>query len=443
MAAVEMWPRSSPEDDATGRDPPAEFRRVTEGRSQGVVATTRQVRLARRKIKHIVFIVKENRTFDSLFGRFAGAEGATTGRTCDGREVPLSRASDKTPDVTHSFSQALLAINGGRMNCFDKLHQGEDLEAYVQFRRAQIPNYWAYGEHFSLADHFFSSVFGPTGPEHLWIISGQSNRFVDHERDDQAGTGPAREYCDDRLERALSFKKLSRRETHRVFELEENRLLVPELASRFWIERWPCFDITTMPDLLEAEDVSWKYYRGDNEFADPLRQIRHIRRGPLWSKRVPESHFVPDAEAGRLPSVSWLIPPYELSDHPPNSICEGENWTVRALNAIQSSNQWKNTAVILTWDDFGGFYDHVPPPHVDIYGLGPRVPTIVISPWAKQGYVESRTLEFSSVLKLIERVWQLPALGARDRRANDMLDMFDFSQRPNSPLFLDERDCSE
>ncbi|MGH7926663.1 MAG: phospholipase C, partial [Candidatus Binatia bacterium] len=401
------------------------------------------VRLARRKIKHIVFIVKENRTFDSLFGRFAGAEGATTGRTCDGREVPLSRASDKTPDVTHSFSQALLAINGGRMNCFDKLHQGEDLEAYVQFRRAQIPNYWAYGEHFSLADHFFSSVFGPTGPEHLWIISGQSNRFVDHERDDQAGTGPAREYCDDRLERALSFKKLSRRETHRVFELEENRLLVPELASRFWIERWPCFDITTMPDLLEAEDVSWKYYRGDNEFADPLRQIRHIRRGPLWSKRVPESHFVPDAEAGRLPSVSWLIPPYELSDHPPNSICEGENWTVRALNAIQSSNQWKNTAVILTWDDFGGFYDHVPPPHVDIYGLGPRVPTIVISPWAKQGYVESRTLEFSSVLKLIERVWQLPALGARDRRANDMLDMFDFSQRPNSPLFLDERDCSE
>ena len=423
--------------------PPRILQRATQGSEQSEAERSRQVRNARKKIKHIIFIVKENRTFDTIFGRYPGVDGVRHGETCDGSTVPLKAATLTTPDVSHSFSQALLGINGGRMNCFDRLQGGSDLQAYVQYRRDQLPNYWAYADHFALADRFFSSIYGPTGPEHLWIISGQSNRFVDHGRDDQAGTGEPREHCDDPAERALSFKKLNQRQTDEVYEMEENIDLIGVMAKRFWIERWPCFDILTMPDLLQGNGVSWKYYRGDNPFADPLRQIRHIRRGPLWMKRVPESQFIPDAENGQLPQVSWLIPPYELSDHPPHNICEGENWTVRAINAIQSGDQWRNSVVILAWDDFGGFYDHVAPPHLDIYGLGPRVPALVISPWAKPGYVESRTLEFSSVLKLIERVFDLPSLGERVRRANDMLDAFDFTQRPNPPLLLNERDCSQ
>jgi phospholipase C len=187
--------------------------------------------------------------------------------------------------------------------------------------------------------------------------------------------------------------------------------------------------------------VSWRYYRGDNPWADPLRQIRHIRDGTLWNDRVDQSRFVPDVEAGRLPHVSWLVPPIAQSEHPPASVCKGENWTVHTINAIATSKYWKSTAIVLTWDDFGGFYDHVPPPHVDLYGLGPRVPALVISPWAKPGYIERSTLEFSSVLKMIETIFGLPSMTQRDARANNMLDVFDFTQKPLAPPVMKQRAC--
>ena len=137
----------------------------------------------------------------------------------------------------------------------------------------------------------------------------------------------------------------------------------------------------------------------------------------MWANVVPTSTFVEDLEAGRLPAVSWLIPETPMSDHPAyGSLCEGENWTVEVMNAIMASPEWDRTAVFLTWDDFGGFYDHVPPPHVDIYGYGPRVPLVIISPWAARRSVFSETADFSSVLRFIERVHDLPALTAKDSR---------------------------
>jgi phospholipase C len=171
--------------------------------------------------------------------------------------------------------------------------------------------------------------------------------------------------------------------------------------------------------------------------------IEHWRNGPMWDKVVPESQLYEDLERGDLPAMSWVVPPQSGNDHPSSKhgICEGENWTVRALNAIMRSDDWPTTAVVLTWDDFGGFYDHVPPPHVDLYGMGPRVPAIVISPWARSGYVDHRVYDFSSVLKTAERLFGLPALHERDRRASDMFGAFDFDQEPLDPLLLDERDC--
>src|SRR5262245_21771320 len=162
---------------------------------------------ARSRIKHVVFLIKENRTFDTLFGTFPGADGATTGQLCDGSTVRLRRAADRTDDVEHRFIPALRAINGGKMNCFDRLWNGGRLQSYVQYHRDQIPNYWSYASHFALADHFFSSVYGPTGIEHLWTIAAQSDRFVDHENLGQWGTGPAREFCEDPREVAWSFGK--------------------------------------------------------------------------------------------------------------------------------------------------------------------------------------------------------------------------------------------
>jgi phospholipase C len=403
------------------------------------------IRQAQQKIRHIVFVVKENRTFDHLFGLVPGADGATEGVTCDGDVVPLARAEDDSPGPAHSFQSGLVAINGGKMNCFDELDSGGQLQGYVQYEEDQIPNYWEYATTFTLADRFFSSSYGPTTVEHYWIIASQSDRFVDNERplDDQAGIGRPGDFCDDDLERQWSFRPLSADDEREVYRLEE-AVLVKEIRERFWIERWPCHDILTMPDLLERAGISWRYYTGNAPYFMVIRGIPHIRYGPMWAKVVDEAAFVPDAEAGHLPQVSWLIPNVEESDHPAyGALCSGENWTVRQLNAIMQGPQWKHTAVVLTWDDFGGFYDHVPPPHVDIYGYGPRVPAIILSPYSRPGFIFSETSDFSSVLRMMSTIFDLPSLTERDANANDLLGAFDFAQAPLSPLVLPERDCSE
>jgi phospholipase C len=398
--------------------------------------------LVQQKIEHVVFIIKENRTFDHMFGRFPGANGVTDGFRCDGTRVPLQRASLKAIGAEHSFVAGIVAVNGGQMNCFDRLYSAAGpMAPYVQFRRADIPNYWKLAAHYLLGDAFFSSIYGPTGMEHLWTLASQTDRFVDQERDGQEGTGDPRENCLDREELTYSFKRLDAEDRARVYELEE-RPDVVRLVDDYWVERWPCIDITILPDLLERAGVSWKYYRGNNPYIQPMKMIKHVVEGPMYRKVVPETRFLDDLRDGDLPEVSWLVPPLELSDHPKRgrSICPGENWSVEILNALQSSPEWDSTVVFLTWDDFGGFYDHVPPPHVDIYGMGMRVPLIVLSPWVEPG-ITHRIYDFSSILRFIERLHDLPALSWRDRRANAMLDVFDFAQQPVEPLILPQRDC--
>jgi len=388
---------------------------------------------ARREIQHIVFVIKENRTFDHLFGRFPGADGVTKGVTCKGTTIRLERAEDSVPDAGHSFTDGFRAINGGEMNCFD-------LDGYNQYVERDIPNYWAYAREFVLADNFFSSIYGPTGVEHLWTFASQSDRFTDHERPGQFATGQ-RDFCDDPFELMWSFKELTPEQEAEAFALEEQGDEGVQGVRDLWTLRWPCTEVRVLPDLLEANGISWKSYRGDNSFVQPLRMVRHVRFSEMWEHVVPDTEFIEDIERGELPSVSWLTPSFGLSDHPPTSICRGENWLVQQLNALGSSPYWDSTAVVLTWDDFGGFYDHVEPPHVDIYGLGPRVPTIVISPFAKRGAIDHDVMEFSSVLRFIEQVFGLPALTDRDRTADDMLSAFDFSQAPTPPLLLEPRTC--
>jgi phospholipase C len=391
------------------------------------------VALARQKIQHVVFVIKENRTFDHLFGRFPGADGATTGRTCDGTTIPLARAKDSTPDAGHSFLDGFRAIDGGRMDCFEDV-------GYNQYLERDIPSYWAYARAFVLADRFFSSIYGPTGVEHLWTFAAQSDRFTDHERPGQFGTGQ-RDFCDDPSELMWSFQQLTPEQQDAAYRLEERGAAgVPGIRD-LWTLRWPCTDVRVLPDLLEDAGISWKSYRGDNTFVQPLRMVRHVRYSAMWKNVVPDTEFVQDIEAGTLPAVSWLTPSFGLSDHPPVSICRGENWLVQQLNALGRSPYWDSTAVIVTWDDFGGFYDHVPPPHLDIYGLGPRVPMILISPYARRGAIDHDVMEFSSVLRFIERIFDLPALAERDRRADDMLSEFDFEQAPRDPLLLQPRTC--
>jgi phospholipase C len=399
---------------------------------------------ARRKIEHIVFLVKENRTYDHLFGTFPGADGVTEGRICNGEVVPLRRADDDSPGASHGFLAAIEAINGGRMDCFDQIPDGQNQRAYVQYERSQIPNYWTYAEEFTLGDRFFSSVYGPTFVEHFWLVASQTDRYVDNQRplEGQGGEdGILGGYCDDRTERIWSFPKLDPDDRADIFDLEE-AAETETLKRKYFIERWPCHDVLTLPDLLEERDISWKYYTSDSPYFQIFPAIPHIHYGPMRHKIVDSGEFLTDLAAGEMPEVSWLLPPTPESDHPGyGALCDGENWSVRMVNAIMRSPEWRNTAIFLTWDDFGGFYDHVPPPHVDIYGYGPRVPLIVISPYARRGYVFSDVADFSSMLRFAERIHRLPALTERDRDANDLLGTFDFTQRRRGPLILEERDC--
>src|SRR2546422_8414005 len=353
---------------AAAQPGPTRSRRERGGAARFIHAA--QVRSAQQKIKHIVFLIKENRTFDSLFGTFPGADGATQGVTCKGSVVPLHRAADQAANIDHSFLAGVVAVDGGKMDCFDSLFGGRPpgLAGYVQYHQDQIPNYWRYAQHFALADHFFSSVFGPSGVEHLWSFAAQSGGFVGHEGAGQYGTGQPREFCDDLKELAWAFKRLTPAQRSTVFQLETRAATAPVLKS-FWEARWPCVDVKVLPDELAAHHISWMEYRGNNSFAQPLRMVRHVRFSGLYARVVPSGRFISDIHAGRLPSVSWLTPPWKASEHPPQSMCRGENWTVQTINAVMQSRYWSSTVIVLTWDDFGGFYDHVAPPHPDIYGL--------------------------------------------------------------------------
>jgi len=374
-------------------------------------------------IQHIVFIVKENRTFDNYFGTFPGANGATSGTISTGKVIPLGHAPDKLPrDIDHSFNSAVTAINGGAMNQFDLIpgaNQNGDYLAYTQYTEADIPNYFAYARNFVLADAFFSSLTGPSFPNHLYTVGAQSGGAINNPANSQGMWG-----CD-----APSNSTVQ---------------VMDSLGSI--TTQYPCFDFQTLADLLEARGISWKYYspgQGQSGYIwSALNAISHIRLTPLWNLHVvPTDQFVQDAINGQLPAVSWVVVDAPLSEHPPASVCAGENWTVQQLNAVMQGPNWNSTAVFLTWDDFGGFYDHAPPPTVDRFGFGPRVPLLIISPWAKPGYISHNVLEFSSVLKFIETRFGLSQLTQRDAISSDMLDSFDFSQSPLPALILQTRQC--
>ncbi len=290
--------------------------------------------------------------------------------------------------------------------------------------KSDIPNYWAYAQHFTLDDQFFSSVMGPSFPNHLSLIT-TANTAAEN-------PSPSSEYvgCDN--------PKGIRVDT--VDSNGEHNLV------------YPCFNYRTLADSLDARGLSWKYYgrpygvgAPSNYLWSAFEAIRHIRYGPDWKRDVvSDSRFTRDARAGKLPAVSWLVPPPTDSDHPPNSVCAGENWTVQQINAImQNPKEWAHTAIIVTWDDFGGFYDHVAPPHGPNpqLGYGFRVPAIVISPYSRSGKVDHTQYDFTSIQTFVEGVFGLPALSSRDANANGLSGSFDFTQKPLKPLLLSTRNC--
>jgi phospholipase C len=411
-------------------------------------------------IKHVIFLIKENRSFDHYFGLYPGADGVSEGGTLQcsngykpGPTVPLKHASYVMPhDLGHAFYPGLISINGGSMNGYNCVALGDDLTGYTQYTRDQLPAYWAYADRFVLADHFFTSMYGPTFPEHLYTVAAQSYGIVDN----KSNVGGEGNYCDDPAERTKRFpiEDLTKPDVKRIMRLEDN---ITEdqgnfyRIAQYWVDTSTCFDIKVLPDQLERAGVTWKYYSTPNHWMNALQAVRHIRFGPLWQKVEPPDGILDDIAAGRLPAVSWLVPPEgQPNEHPGSgtNVCEGENWTVEYLNAIMESKYWPSTAIVVVWDDFGGFYDHVRPPHYDVMGLGPRTPALIISPWTRRGdnpeggAVDSTVYEFSSVLRFMENLHGLDSMTNRDGRADPLTGAFDFTQEPRlDPLILNERDC--
>ncbi|HJT57435.1 MAG TPA: alkaline phosphatase family protein, partial [Ktedonobacteraceae bacterium] len=389
---------------------------------------------ASNPIKHIVIMVKENRSFDSMFGTFPGADGATTYKDPQGKVHPLNHQPDQIPgDIGHDHKSDLIAYDNGKMDGFSKIRgafqkiNGQKIdEADSQFYQSDIPNYWQYAQTFALPDEFFYTAQANSFPGHLFSIAGTDDDVSD------IPVTPNKKYSD-----------------HWGCDASKGTT-VQEIHSNGSITRnYPCFTFESLGDLLTAHNISWKSYaptiNEDGYEWNPFDAIQDIRETGQWKLHMADfSQFASDAASGNLPTVSWLVQPHVYSEHPKQSVCTGENWTVQQINAImKNQSMWNSTAIFLTWDDFGGFYDHVVPsagPNKYLeYGF--RAPLLVISPYAKPHYIDNTFYSFPSILKFAETVLSLPSLGGLDQQANDLVHVFNFSQSPLPPLVLSQRSC--
>ena len=338
-------------------------------------------------IQHVVVIMEETHTFDNYFGDFPGV----------GSQYALTEpaASDPAPhDIDHSGPRTLFAIDGGAMDGFDPLGQ-------VQYKQSDIPVYWAYAQHYGLGENFFTDAASSSTPNHIAMIAAQTGG-EDQTIHVHGCLSPANDVVLDRgADGDESYSQ-------------------------------PCYNIPSIPQEATTAGLSWKYY-GEAPVWDAPQYISGLKNTP----GVSSTQIITDAKANNLPNISFVTPGEDSeSDHPPQPTQPAQNFVSSIVNAIMHSSEWNSTAIFVTWDDFGGWYDHVSPPQVDGIGLGPRVPLLVISPWARPGYISSQQGEFASFDKFIEEVFNLPSLGQRDSLAStsDLMDYFNFSQKPDPKL---------
>jgi phospholipase C len=370
------------------------------------------------RVKHVVVIMQENRSFDNMFNGFPGADtvqqGSVEGTTVQLQQVPLEAQYD--PD--HSHPAWKHDWDNGKMDGFNlpKAQYPSSNYAYSYVPQAETVPLWTLAEQFTLADRMFQSNTGPSFVAHQYMIAGQSAMAAENPNNvslSNNGWG-----CDSPAGTTVAV-------------LGPNGTEIPG--------PFPCFDYQTMGDLLDAAGVSWTYYapamNQSGYIWSAYDAIRHIRFGADWTKNVvsPNTQVLLDVSAGKLAQVTWVVPAIQYSDHasmmPPSSAA-GPDWVADVVNAIGESKFWDSTVILVSWDDWGGWYDHVDPPKVDAMGLGFRVPLIVISPWAKHGYISHTQHEFGSFLHFTEEVFNLPSLGTRDAISDDLSDCLDFTQTP-------------
>ena len=352
-------------------------------------ASNAKTAVASTFITHAVFIMMENHTFDNFFGQYPGANGM---KLAPATNPPKS-------DLDHSSPAFNAAMDGGNMDEFPS-------RGYVQYSQSDIPTYWTYAQQFGLGDNFYSSVASNSAPNHLAMTAAQTGGLNGS---------------------SLMNGCLSPQNTE-----EESK----SAATGNEYFSYPCYSIPTVADELTAAGKSWRYYSAVGIWDSP----RMVQSTSNSSNIVSNpNRVVSDINAKKLADVTWVTPQGNVAnDHPPSALQGGQNYVSSIVNAIMQSSYWSSTAIFVTWDDWGGWYDHVKPPVVDGVGLGSRAPLLVISPYAKQGYISHQQGEFSSFAKFAEAVFNLPSLNKRDALAqtSDLMDYFDFTQAPRSPVIV-------
>ncbi len=379
-------------------------------------------------IKHVVVIIQENRTFENYFAGFPGANAPMYGYALHrGRrvKVTLHRTTFETdPNLPHMWQDAIADWDKGKMDGFHT-GSGSHFAAYAYMDHAEIAPYRAMAQQYVLADAFFPTEFGGSYTSHITTIAGNDDitdtqalvNFPTHAPND----------CD-----SPAGTRSSLVNNHRKFGLGNGP--------------FPCYtQFNTMAEVLDAAGVSWKYYihrHLNGGIYSPFEAIDYVRHGVDWNADViaPETRVLTDIAKGRLAGVTWVTPDRYDADLPGIHNDRGPSWVTAVVNAIGESKFWKSSAIVIIWDEWGGWFDNVPPPQVDFRGLAMRVPCLIISPYAKQngsalGYVSHTQYEHGSILKFIEEVFNLPSIGPSsagytDTRANSLSDSFDFSQEP-------------
>jgi phospholipase C len=418
-----------------------------------------------RKLDHLIFIVQENRSFDHYFGTYPGADGFTM---VDGepancipdpvlghRSCSYHSRREMFKGGPHNQRASIRSIDGGSMDghiealpmvskwCIDRASAecrrfvGPDLQPDVMsyLDRRNIPNYWSYADEFVLHDRMFGPTDGWTLPAHLFLVSGWSA------------------LCSDPVDPMSCVSNVDLKPLEQRWEYGEE----------------PTYAWTDITWLLDQANVPWGYYvadgtcvfppcadlRGENtpSTRNPLPGFTTVHETEQLDRIQTHQDFLAQVRDGTLPSVSWIVPG-TASDHPSSGrgIAAGQAYVTRLINAIGKSRMWETSAIFLTWDDWGGFYDHVLPPRVDESGYGLRVPSLLISPYARHGYVDHQTLSFDAYLKLIEdrfldgqrldpttldRPDSRPTVREEVDLLGDLAEAFNFRHQPRDPLILD------
>ncbi len=463
--ALVSIPAAASADGTTPTSATPEFMAITGGTLDPAVSNT-NANSGIHKIKHVIIIMQENRSFDEYFGTYPGADGIPMkdgvptvcipdpGFKC---VRPFHNPEDRNGGGPHTKDDAYADVDGGKMDGFEiqlrkaahrvcknvddpgcaRLVKYPDVVGWHDAR--EIPNYWKYAENFVLQDHMFESVASWSLPAHLYMLSAWSARCTDPDRS---------ESCHSDIDAPLTLTIPG----------------IPFHGNYLWT------DITY---LLHKHHVSWAYYISAGDEPDcedddvictpgtqapsvpgiwnPVPGFETVTEDGEQGNDRPVADFFKAARNGTLPAVSWIVPNGEVSEHPPSSVHKGQAYVTTLIDAVMTGPDWDSTAIFLAWDDWGGFYDHVIPPNVDENGYGLRVPGLVISPYARRGHIDHQLLSFDAYLKFIEddflsgqridpktdgRPDQRPTVREDVRFLGDLTQDFDFNQAPRPPLIL-------